>query len=815
MATHSSREVPHGTLVKTIVQELGWTADATPVNSDQATAWLSQVTQAIDETKAHIQRTILDQYDDFAAQALTCHRQADQLDSLSVGVASLAERVLDPHKGIQARLTASLEKQKAITHRVEAQRTRVQALQEVQRWRQTLARIDALVKAGGDYELAANAITELTHQVNHAVHAKNTHVAKDLAARLANARLTIAENIGRQFTTANAFTCLGNCITLTVQSPGPDAPPDSLAPSALAVLAQFDLLHEPLTAFGRSLLKHVVAPMCQLPAWALDIAHKDRTHRLTLTTNSDVSTPARGLESLFAELLRVVTFVRDWVLMTKKTAELHERQTYLSVLGTSCADGLVELLYESHLKRSIPTHKSQFPDFNVTAAQVQNFEVELISLGFFTPEQCPLTAFVTRVDEHYVAQKRSLILDNIRRLLREQTYSARASSDIKLNNADLLACLQGEAYPRFKQFLQAHDTPFYPLRFQHEPFAFPSCQITHMAQQFVQLLYQTMDEAVGLDAYCARALHTTVRDACHLLRAHTFGGVASEETASPQNPLVLVPSVAALTHNDCLYIAHHLLTLGFVYWSCEVSDGPESAAVSTNATTFVDLAALLRTQGEQVWVRHLTVQRQTVLETLQACQGLQEAARADRQPLITQALRQAVAEWQRLSDAWRSVLPTHLYLLSSGRSILDALLQTVTEDVLDVVDIGVDDSQCLYDALHQLVDAVAAFRRQALDCLKQSNSSLVAAHTIGSDRGHGDDFTALGQQLGLAYLPSAAKFMQVRDILMLNMSDIMARFDEGVLAAFTANELSNLICALFADSPLRTSNLTKIRQHSR
>ncbi|KAJ1981709.1 ribosome biogenesis protein ytm1 [Dimargaris xerosporica] len=815
MATQSSREAPHGALLETIAQELGWTADAAPFSAEQATAWLTQVTEAIDETKFHIQRTILDQYDEFSAQAQACHRQADQLDSLAVGVASLAERVLDPHKGIQARLTASLEHQQAIQHRVDAQRARVQALQEVKRWRQTLARIDALVKAGGDYELAANAIFELINQVNYATHAKDTLVAQDLTTRLTNTRLTIAENISRQFAAANAFTRLGNCITLTVHSPGSDAPLTALAPSALAVLAQFGLLSEPLAAFGRSLLKQVVAPMCLSAAWSLDIAHKDRTHRLTLTVNTDTSAPVRSLESLFSQLLRVVAFVRDWVLVTKEPAESCERQTYLSVLGILCTDELVDLLQESHLKRSIPTHKSQFSDFNAIAAQVQDFEAELISLGFFMPEQRPLTAFVTRVDEHYVAQKRSLILDKVRRLLCEQTYSARAPADIQLNNADLLACLQGDAHTQFSQFLQAHDTPFYPLRFQHEPFAFPSCHITSMAHQFVQLLYQTMDEADGLNAYCAHALHTAVRDACHLLRAHTFGGVSSDESASLRNPLITVPSIAALTHNDYLYIAHHLLTLGFVYWSSKTADNSDPAAVSTNATTFVDLAALLRTQGEQIWVRHLTAQRQTLLETLQACQGFQEAARTDRQTVITQAIRQAVAEWQRLSDAWRPVLPTHLYLLSSGRSILDALLQTVTEDVLDVVDIGVDDSQCLYDALHQLVDAVAAFRRQAVECLKHSNSPLVATHSRGLDQVHGDDLTALEQQLGLTYLPNAAKFKQARDILMLNMSDIMARFDNGDLVAFTTSELSNLICALFTDSPLRTSNLTKIRQHSR
>jgi len=50
------------------------------------------------------------------------------------------------------------------------------------------------------------------------------------------------------------------------------------------------------------------------------------------------------------------------------------------------------------------------------------------------------------------------------------------------------------------------------------------------------------------------------------------------------------------------------------------------------------------------------------------------------------------------------------------------------------------------------------------------------------------------------------------DILELSFAEIMTRFRAGQLHMFKVQELSNFVCALFADTPLRQRNLEEIGQ---
>ena len=51
------------------------------------------------------------------------------------------------------------------------------------------------------------------------------------------------------------------------------------------------------------------------------------------------------------------------------------------------------------------------------------------------------------------------------------------------------------------------------------------------------------------------------------------------------------------------------------------------------------------------------------------------------------------------------------------------------------------------------------------------------------------------------------KFKFIVNILDMNMANIMLHFESGELKEFSLYELKHLICALFADTPLRKKNL--------
>ncbi|KAF8938445.1 Centromere/kinetochore protein zw10 [Dissophora ornata] len=62
------------------------------------------------------------------------------------------------------------------------------------------------------------------------------------------------------------------------------------------------------------------------------------------------------------------------------------------------------------------------------------------------------------------------------------------------------------------------------------------------------------------------------------------------------------------------------------------------------------------------------------------------------------------------------------------------------------------------------------------------------------------------------FVPSWEKFQLLTDILELSFAEIMTRFRAGQLHMFQERELSRLVCALFADTPLRQHNLEEIQQ---
>jgi len=66
--------------------------------------------------------------------------------------------------------------------------------------------------------------------------------------------------------------------------------------------------------------------------------------------------------------------------------------------------------------------------------------------------------------------------------------------------------------------------------------------------------------------------------------------------------------VSALFHNNCMYLAHRLLTLGFEH-QAQLPDAP-----GRNQLIFVDLVQPLRALGCDVFLARLHDQRETLLK---------------------------------------------------------------------------------------------------------------------------------------------------------------------------------------------------------
>jgi protein transport protein DSL1/ZW10 len=88
-------------------------------------------------------------------------------------------------------------------------------------------------------------------------------------------------------------------------------------------------------------------------------------------------------------------------------------------------------------------------------------------------------------------------------------------------------------------------------------FQMPDYRITHCAHDVVELAHQTLMEACTPDAVYANTFFHTSRDILFLFRAVVPTLYASE--------IANDASTCMLFHNDCMYIAYHMLTIGHLY----------------------------------------------------------------------------------------------------------------------------------------------------------------------------------------------------------------------------------------------------------
>jgi centromere/kinetochore protein ZW10 len=108
-------------------------------------------------------------------------------------------------------------------------------------------------------------------------------------------------------------------------------------------------------------------------------------------------------------------------------------------------------------------------------------------------------------------------------------------------------------------------------------YALPKCHISVSTQSLVDLAYRTLEEVAAAGPDAAVQLFYSVRDMFDLFRAV----VPTCHKESLEN----IPHAAIIFHNDCFYIAHHLLSLGHQFRK----QLPEDLA---KIATFIDMVCI-------------------------------------------------------------------------------------------------------------------------------------------------------------------------------------------------------------------------------
>ncbi|KAI7893841.1 Centromere/kinetochore Zw10-domain-containing protein [Mucor mucedo] len=236
------------------------------------------------------------------------------------------------------------------------------------------------------------------------------------------------------------------------------------------------------------------------------------------------------------------------------------------------------------------------------------------------------------------------------------------------------------------------------------------------------------------------------------------------------------PAKSLLFRNDCLWLSKQLRST--------VSLKPECKHFN-KLTNDLNAASERLEELGKAWYELAMMHRvqviQTLLDQLDGFTGMSGNAKYQKECDL--AITQVIDLVGSFASETRPIVDETLLLDMLGR-IVDSILGRLIQDIEELQDIGAEESHVIAVTLNSLAQLVAAFDLPGKDATESFVSELV---------------------------PSWEKFWHVKDILEMNMRDIMEEFRRGDLHMFEKSELVGLLSALFAETELRESNIQEIK----
>jgi centromere/kinetochore protein ZW10 len=566
-------------------------------------------------------------------------------------------------------------------------------------------------------------------------------------------------------------------------------------------------LHKSLVRLTDQLVNFVVQPVLQqlqegsaTPPWSFSDSssrhmtslewEQDDLTATTVPNGADMSVMLPAWKEAFSFLERTLAFFQQHVLLdrdalcahignrlfaTTTTASdgltatmraLGVESNRLGVYSASIMQPLLDLLWET----CIPTTSGEQQQLQEIAISIQSctdsFDAEMKRLKFY--DASPLGVFVSNLSQKYVDKRRTTILNQARTILLHNDYHNTVEvGDTTLKQPSVVA--DGTTEEDAMAVFQLH-----------------KCAVSQTATLIMGLCRETMEEATSpisnedeTLALLPATLYRTAREMLDLFRA-VIPTTLEKEIAN-------VPRIAAVLHNDCVYFAHHCLTLGLEYKErFPPVKGPQDVRGQALRQTcmFVDMVPIFRELADQAMGDMLEKQHRQLCEivgsrialfgeSLKSNESLSEWVDAET------AMKAGAYHVKHLSQAWRPVLSAQVQRRSIG-FLMDTIFNLYLDQVFRA-------SSAISEPACHFVSSVFRLGMQA--------AVDVTANDISGCQSW-DRFSAVGRFVDMS------------------LADINVALSDGVFRSITGPELSGLIMATFDDSDKRRKLLHALASES-
>ncbi|KAL4687999.1 hypothetical protein H8957_004626 [Semnopithecus entellus] len=557
-------------------------------------------------------------------------------------------------------------------------------------------------------------------------------------------------------------------------------PPISSVLLAFSVLGE---LHSKLKSFGQMLLKYILRPLASCPSLHAVIESQPNIviRFESIMTNLEYPSPSE----VFTKIRLVLEVLQKQLLDLSLDSDLENEKTstvpLAEMLGDMIWEDLSECLIKNCLVYSIPTNSSKLQQYEEIIQSTEEFENALKEMRFLKGDTTDLLKYARNINSHFANKKCQDVIVAARNLMTSEIHNTvKIIPDSKINVPELPTPDEDNKLEVQKvsntQYNEVVNLEPENTLDQHS-FSLPTCRISESVKKLMELAYQTLLEATTSSDQCAVQLFYSVRNIFHL-----FHDVVP--TYHKEN-LQKLPQLAAIHHNNCMYIAHHLLTLGHQF---RLRLAP---ILCDGAVTFVDLVPGFRRLGTECFLAQMRAQKGELLERLSSARNFSNMDDEENYSVASKAVRQVLHQLKRLGIVWQDVLPVNIYCKAMG-TLLNTAISEIIGKITALEDISTEDGDRLYSLCKTVMDEGP----QVFAPLSEESKNKKYQEEVP------------------VYVPKWMPFKELMMMLQASLQEIGDRWADGkgpLAAAFSSSEVKALIRALFQNTERRAAALAKIK----
>ncbi|XP_045524335.1 centromere/kinetochore protein zw10 homolog [Pieris brassicae] len=447
-------------------------------------------------------------------------------------------------------------------------------------------------------------------------------------------------------------------------------------------------------------------------------------------------------------------------LREKLNFEFKRSVTIISLIGHQICEQFCEMIIKNVFIHTVPNNITDLQSYNLVTTVIQDFQVFLRSVHFL-PENGPsLLSYMDNIDFLFADKSSQYFLETARGIMVKDLSISMSigveklpniNRQIKMTNNDDVAEALSILDKTIPQSL----------------FYFPRCMISKTTQELLDLVYGLMEQAVQCTDVVCRKLYNTSR-----LIFELYDAVVPYHH---ENFLLTIPQYVALFHNNCLYLAHNLQTLGDKWLN--LMEGRQV----NYAINFVDLVQKMRELGYKYLTMQMQQQRKQILDNIRTsdlnCMVGKDALGENAEAAIRQCLRQL----QLLKNVWIGVFPANVFTRLMA-TLVNMFMDELIHRVCTVEDIPVEMATQLTDMYNLVVLKVPHLFHKTADVEK--------------------------------HVKPWPKFKEVIFVLGASLRDLDSHWNDGsgpLAIYFSTEELRSLIKALFQNTQYRANFLLKIK----